>query len=689
MPLSEQDLYQHPNREPGRPFQPGRMSQRPAYKMPTKRIRLRSARLFGAAAAVILATAPGRAQVFHVSTAQGLQNALTGAASNGLDNTIYITNGYYAGNFNYNSPAPNTLTVLAEPGVTNTHITIDGAGLGQGMYLASTGIGNITVEGITFLRNSGSPNLGALSIAAGSGAGIWVQGCRFVFPTNANANTDGIGLALDSGLNATVTNCVATGVASGGDSVGIYVSGVTATVNVQGCKIATNNAGGVRIVGPHVANVTGNDFTGNYGPGGGGGANLDQLTSAAFTGNVFTGNSGSGQGGGGVRCGSGIDASFTGNTFRGNQSDGGWGGGGILCSDGATATLSGNAFVGNSVTSSDTSGGGVYCSGAATLNDNIFTNNSTAGAGDSVGAGVYCSGGGTLTGNTFIGNSATGGEGAGGGAYCSQGSYTISNNRFEQNAASTGGGLYATGPTVTLQDNLVLNNSQAGATSQGGGIWVDATSELFMINNTITGNTAAGSGGGVAFRITGVVEVLNVYNNIIWGNSASSYGGDAWLAGTGERRVFAFNDAHDMFGVWDVEQNNIDASPQFVNPASGDYRLQATSPCRNAGTTNAPSVPATDLDGNPRTVLGTADIGCYELNPRVTGIERNADGSISLAFVGLPNSTARVWATTNLTPPISWQPIFMDTNTGPYGVWQFTDTNAMMYPASYYRFSTP
>ena len=72
----------------------------------------------------------------------------------------------------------------------------------------------------------------------------------------------------------------------------------------------------------------------------------------------------------------------------------------------------------------------------------------------------------------------------------------------------------------------------------------------------------------------------------------------------------------------------------------------------------------------------------------LSNLTRNGNGSVSLHCQGLPGLTHRVWATTNLQSPPSWQ--FISTNVaGADGSWQVTDTNAPNFPSRFYRASLP
>jgi hypothetical protein len=75
---------------------------------------------------------------------------------------------------------------------------------------------------------------------------------------------------------------------------------------------------------------------------------------------------------------------------------------------------------------------------------------------------------------------------------------------------------------------------------------------------------------------------------------------------------------------------NITNEPIFVDLPGGNLRLKPGSPCINAGL-NAYVTSSTDLDGNPRIINGTVDMGAYEN-------QASSDGFHAwLAQYGLPN----------------------------------------------------
>jgi hypothetical protein len=63
---------------------------------------------------------------------------------------------------------------------------------------------------------------------------------------------------------------------------------------------------------------------------------------------------------------------------------------------------------------------------------------------------------------------------------------------------------------------------------------------------------------------------------------------------------------------------NITAAPMFVDFVGGNLRLQSSSPCIDAGN-NACAPGNRDLDGRPRIVGGTVDMGAYEFESGVSG----------------------------------------------------------------------
>jgi len=316
-----------------------------------------------------------------------------------------------------------------------------------------------------------------------------------------------------------------------------------------------------------------------------------------------------------------------------------WNGGGAY-----QGTFYGCIFTNNLLITSGSAvkGGGTY---QAVLHDCLLISNRVSSSfPGGKGGGSYDS---TLFNCQLIGNSVNNGDltGTGGGAFLGTlyncllagnigsgyGGGTCSNSLWNcvlsGNEANNGGGAYAS----TLQNCLVTGNV---AYSSGGGAYSG------VLNNcSIAGNTAQSSGGGV---YSGVLTNCIVYLNTAPNNPSSAN----WTGST-----FRWSCTSPL----PPGTGNIAFHPQFVNPASSNFRLLPGSRCINAGA-NAPVLVATDLDGNPRITGGTVDLGAYEVQASVTGTL-----AAWLQQYGLPADGSADFTDDDGDGALNWQEWWADT----------------------------
>ena len=257
-------------------------------------------------------------------------------------------------------------------------------------------------------------------------------------------------------------------------------------------------------------------------------------------------------------------------------------------------------------------GSGVYCDSSAVLSNCVLSGNSAKAGGGSAG--------GTLNNCVLSGNSAY--DWGGGGSAGS----TLNNCVLSGNSAWSAGGAYGgilnnctlTGNSAVAVAGGVLGGTLNNCTLSGNSAYQGGGASGGTLNNCVLSGNSAGFGGGGADGST-----LN--NCTLNGNSAPTGGGANSC--TLNNCIVYYNSDNCPYSTLNYccttpdpgGVGNITNAPLFVDQANGNLRLQSNSPCINSGN-NAYAVGSTDLDGNPRIVGGTVDIGAYEYQTPVSMI---------------------------------------------------------------------
>jgi hypothetical protein len=223
----------------------------------------------------------------------------------------------------------------------------------------------------------------------------------------------------------------------------------------------------------------------------------------------------------------------------------------------------------------------------------------------------------TLTNGSGTWGPPSGGQGgtwvAGGGIYCDGADPIITNNIIAVNTAETmvgsnkGGGIscFASNPIITnniFHDNWARGGSHS--TGHGGAIYCEDSSPT-ITNNTLTWNQSQ-FGGGISCSNSFPI----ITNTIIWKNFASHC-----PEISGSVTEVTYCNVKDGSGQPWFGEGCIDAKPCFLDSYSqGDFHILQFSPCRNAGTKDAPFLPNKDFEGDDRILEDMVDIGADEFS---------------------------------------------------------------------------
>jgi len=479
------------------------------------------------------------------------------------DNCYHVF--YHPGSLALNSSALLDGITIESGYASGTDINLSGGG----MYNDNC---SPSIVNCTFSGNSTGPGTsGNPAGKGGNGGGMYNTSSS---PTLTNCTFSGN--STGPGGNA-VGDCIPGG--AGGDGGAIY--NLNSSPTLTDCTFSGNSTGNGGAAGGTGYCQDDDDSTG--GNGGDGGAIFNSGGNTSVNDCVFTANwTGTGANG---------SSGYAGEIGDGGR--GGWGGA-ISNSNSVSLNISDCVFEGNWTGHGGNGGSGyegghggwggqggaVFCDGSsvATMDCNFVDN--LTGNGGAGGSGA------------FIGGS-PGHGGWGGGVHIgSDTSSTLKNCTFEGNSVSHyGAGLsaYQSSPTIincTFYDNT--------SDYRGGGISTYEDCSPAITNCTLYGNSAGTEGGGLYTYGGGTPVVTNC---ILWGDTAPA---GSEVFDNAATPIITYSNIQGSY----TGTGNIDQTPEFKSPESGNFHLLVISPCIDSGSNAAATGINEDFEGDSRIIDG-------------------------------------------------------------------------------------
>ncbi len=170
-----------------------------------------------------------------------------------------------------------------------------------------------------------------------------------------------------------------------------------------------------------------------------------------------------------------------------------------------------------------------------------------------------------------------------------------------------GGGIYAESSSPTIVNNIIYENANFDSSTKytGNGL------AFYLCTATVVNNTICNTKNGIRLSQSSLV----IANNIIY--NQTDYGIYYYVTSTAYSTTISHNlinvkikEYYKASGSLDIppHSSDIKGNPDLVDPANGDFHLQGTSPCIDAGDNNyVPSGIDTDFEGEDRIADGDGD----------------------------------------------------------------------------------